>query len=140
MDAPEPIQQRGIERLHAHGDAVDTIRAQQSGFVQRDGGRVALDRPFGGSQQPEPRHGLEDLPPLAQVQQGRGAAAEINRFGLQVCRYQLEFMDQRPDVAAGHPARGRLGVEGAITALARAERHMHVETANRPVRVEHSRA
>ena len=131
MDAPEPCEQRFVERLHAHRDAVDTGVAQQFRLVGGDGRGIALHGPFARAGEAEPVHRPEHgLPLLEREQRGR-AAAEEDRVRPAIRRDQLQLAHQRGDVAVDDIARRRRGVEGAVLALVRAERHMDVQAAHR---------
>ena len=51
--------------------------------------------------------------------------------GLQVGGHPFQLADERAHVAIDQLTAGRLGIEGAIEALAHAEGHVDIETGNR---------
>ena len=69
VDAPKAVEQHLIKGLHPHRNPVHAEIQQQSCLVERDGGRVAFDRPLGCAQQIQSFHRAKDELPLAQVQQ-----------------------------------------------------------------------
>ena len=104
---------------------------KEAGFVERDRRGVAFDGPLGGTEQVETFHRFEDLFPLSQVQQRRRAPAEEDGARVQFVCYPPHFPDKGRDVAVDQLPGGGFRVERTVIALARAERHMDVETANR---------
>src|SRR5205823_5159094 len=78
VDAAQAVEQFFIERLHAHGNAVDAEVAEQFRLVRRNGGGIALHGEFFRAEQIQLLQGAKDLFPLAQVQKRRCAAAEEN--------------------------------------------------------------
>ena len=134
MDAPEAIQQSFIERLHAHADTIDAVIEPEAGLVRGDRGGIAFDGPLVGAEETELLEGAEDVPPLLETQDGRRAAAEEDRARSQVCGDEMQFANERLNVALDEIAARRFRVESAILALVRAERHMHVKAADGSVR------
>src|SRR5580658_3984733 len=99
MHAAKAVQQRVIERLDAHGNSIDSAIAQQPGFVEGDGGGIALDGPFreaGPAQAPD---GLQNAFPLSEGKPGGSAAAEKNGLRIQVGSRALQLAEQGPDIA-----------------------------------------
>jgi hypothetical protein len=131
VNAPEAVEQSFIERLHSQGDAVDAGGAEQFRLFEGDGGRVAFHGPLGHPGQGEPLQGAEDSLPLAEVKERGGAAAEEDRARLQAGTDPLQFTAERAHVTVDQLPAGRLGVEGAVEALAHAEGHVDIETRNR---------
>jgi hypothetical protein len=94
VNASEAIEEIFVEGLHAHGDAVDAEGAPEFCLVEGDGGGIALNGPFGGPEEIEALHGFEDAPPLLEVENRRGAAAEESSGWLQVVGDEFEFSDE----------------------------------------------
>src|SRR5207249_4987034 len=46
VNPSQSLQHRIVQRLHAHRNAVHAVVTPQLAFVQRDGGGIALNRPF----------------------------------------------------------------------------------------------
>ena len=128
MNPPQTLEQRGLERLHAHGDATDAGIAPEPGLFQRDRGWIGFNGPFRGAEQVKTFHGAQDGFPLAQIQNRRRAAAEENRGRLEVGRDHLQFTHQRGHVAIDELAAGGFRVKSTILAFVRAERHMDIKT------------
>jgi len=127
VDAAKAVEEFFIERLDTHGDAIDAETAQELGFIQRDRGRIAFHGEFFSPEQAESLHGAENLFPLAQVEDGRRAAAEKNGARFQVRRDEFQLTCERADVALDEVAAGRLREEGAIFAFLRAKRYVDVQ-------------
>ena len=113
-----------VERLHAHGDAIDADALELLQLLVRDVERIQLDgefRIFG-------TEGLEDCAERREVAESRRAAAEVNRlegrraFG---CDNPLRQL-LRIGVAVGLGDAGA-GVKNAIRALPPTEGEVHVE-------------
>ena len=81
VDTPQPVQQRLIERLHAHGNAIDTELAQEGRFIRRNGRRIALHAELRSVAQAQPMKGRQDRLPLLEGQQRGSSAAEKHRLG-----------------------------------------------------------
>src|ERR1051326_1283135 len=64
VNTPKPGEQRFIQRLNAHRDAIDAVIAQKCCFIEGYGCGIALDGPFEGGKEIEALHGSEDLFPL----------------------------------------------------------------------------
>ena len=131
MNASEAVEQSIIEGLHAQGNAVDAAASEQFSFVERQGGRIAFDGPFGYAGQGKPLRSAEDSLPLAQVEERGGAAAEKYGARPEVGGDPFELANQRTYVAIDNLTGGRLGIEGAVETLPRAEGHMDIEPGNR---------
>jgi len=67
VNAAEAIEERFVEGLDTHRNAVHAEIAKELGFVQRNGGWVAFDGPFFRAEEIESLHGAQDLFPLTQV-------------------------------------------------------------------------
>ena len=128
MNPAQPVEQLLVQRLDTHGNSIHAEGTEQSGLVGRNGCRVAFHRPLQRPKQVEPLHRFQDLFPLPQVEQRRRAAAKENCVRTQIERDQFHLPDQRRNVAVDRIAAGGFGVEGAVLAFVRAERHMEVET------------
>ena len=127
VDAAQPVEQRRVERLHAHGNAVDAEVAEELGLVGGDRGRVAFHRELVRAEQVQLFHGPQYRFPLAQVQQRRGAAAKKNGLRPEIMVDEFEFADQGGGVAIHQFAAGGLRIEGAIHAFLCAERDVNVK-------------
>src|SRR5258706_507157 len=114
MNSAEPIEQRLIERLDAHRNAIDAKVAPEPGFIGRNRRWIALNGPFVRTKQLQPLHRVEDSLPLAKIEQGRSAPSEKDRLRLQVAVNQLQFPQQRFDVPLNHRAIRGLRVKSAI--------------------------
>ena len=99
VHAAKSIEQSFVQRLDPHGNAVHAKFAQQPRFLDRDGGGVAFDGPFGCAQKIQPFHCREDLSPLSEVQQGWRASAEKHGFRTAIERNQFELTNQTIDVS-----------------------------------------
>ena len=130
MHAAQAIEQRLVERLHAHGNAVHAEVPEQPGFVERYRGGIAFNRPLGRAQQSQTIHRVEDLFPLTEIEQGRRAAAEKDRARLEFVRDPLQFAEKSRNVAIYFFARSGFGIKRTVRALLRAERHMDIEAVN----------
>src|SRR6185312_9040492 len=130
VDSSEAIEQRFVERLHAHADTVNSVRAKEFRLIERDGGGIALDGELLRAEETQALHCAQDGIPLLEVENGRCAAAEENRArsrDSEIARDEFQLAHERMRVAINQfPARS-LGKEGAIRAFLRAERHMNVK-------------
>src|SRR5581483_11451660 len=66
-----------------------------------------------------------------EVKQRRSAAAKKDCARLQFSRHELEFTDQRLDVALNQLTAGSFGIERAVGAFVRAKRHVNIEAGYR---------
>src|SRR5208283_868771 len=126
VDPAQPVEQRFVERLHAHRDAVDAEIAEQFRLVGGYGGRVAFDGEFGRAQQFEPFQGAQDLFPLAEIQQGRRAAAEEDGLRFEIAGNKFHFAAERGCVAVDEVTACRLRIKGAIRAFLRAKGNVNI--------------
>lgn len=131
VDPAEPFELAIVEGLDAEGDPVDAAGAEEAGLFRGDRAGVAFDGPFGGSVGDMAVEAGQEGVPRRGIEQGGGAAAEVDgqRFGER--RDRFEFACEGPQVAVDEMGRGWFGVESAVTAFPRAERNVNVDTSDR---------
>ena len=120
----ERLEQVRLEALRAERDAVDALLAEQCCQGRRERLRICLDGRLGGGrkrgEQPRERRGLRE-----------GGRAATEEDGLDLIReqtaLQLQFPEQRVDVAAVVAVVAGDGDEVAVAAAVRTEREVDVE-------------
>ena len=131
VDPTQAVQQGLVERLDAHRNAVHPELPQERRLVGRHGGRIAFDTELRGPAQPQPVKGGQHRFPLLEREQRWGAPAEKDRLGPAIRSDELQLADECLDIPLDKVTRGRAGIEGAILALVRTKRHMHVQRLDR---------
>jgi len=135
VDAIQPPQQRGLRGLHAQRYAVDPAGGQRIGKGLRQRAGIAFHRPFGvrGDIKVRPQRPRK-LSKQCRGQKGRRAAAKKHR----ICGGMAALRRAAGDLGAHRVRIARHivlapwpGCKIAVGALARAERHMDIQTQRR---------